>query len=107
MLALKASFEDKDIWAESEIIGQSGSYIIIEVDSPPACEYTDLTESNEQFLQRVFDGKFGKTMTYLEFVQIRSLLDELGDYGREAGSLNELKLRKEITDIQLALIEGS
>ena len=93
---------------ESEmIIGQIGvtDTVVLETDSIPAYSYEDLTDTDIRFTQRVFDGKFGTEVTYAELVYIRSLLEELGDYGKEAGSLSELELRKEITDIQLAMVE--
>ncbi len=105
MLAVKASMLNIE---SGTVIGQIGmsNTVVVEVDSTPSFEHEDITESSIKFTQRAFDGKFGIEMTYTELVHIRDLLDELGDYGREAGSLSELELRKEITDIQLALVEG-
>ncbi len=105
MLAVKASMLNVE---SGTVIGQIGmsNTVVVEVDSTPSFGHEDITESDIKFTQRVFDGKFGTEMTYLELVYIRDLLDELGDYGRDAGSLSELELRKEITDIQLALVEG-
>lgn len=97
---------DRAGWT-GESIGQKLGKVIIESETPPTCAYTDITETNDVFTQRVFDGKFGAWVTYAELCYIRGLLNELGDYGKAAGSLSELETRKEITDIQIALVEGN
>ena len=106
MLAFIVSYKDKNDWIGSGIIGQTGDKLVIEAPAIPTCDHEEITDIRSRFTQRVFDGKFGTEITYSELVYIRGLLDELGEYGKEAASLSELKVRKEITDIQLALVEA-
>lgn len=108
MIAYQTTLSDwRSHFAGAPLLGQSGGAVVIEIDSlPPGAEGTAL--SNDALItQRVFPGRFGAQITYAGLNEIRRLLEELGEYGYAAGSLSELKLRKEITDIQLALVEGS
>ncbi len=102
MMAIKTRAEN---WTSEFLLGQIGAMVVLEVETLPT--YTHIVIHDETFTQRCVPGKFGESLTYAELNEIRTLLEELGDYGQAAGSVSELKLRKEITDIQLALVEGS
>ena len=45
-------------------------------------------------------------MSVEEIAEARGIISVLGEYGNRANTLNELRLMNEITEIQLALVNG-
>ena len=43
-------------------------------------------------------------MTIADIQEAKALIEELGDYAKEASSLNELRLMKQATDAEMALV---
>jgi len=82
-------------------IGQMGNdKVVIESDIPPTCEHMDITDKGTCFNQGVFDGKYGKAMTYATFCSIRIMLDVYG----QANSYEEL-LQNKVDALEEALAE--
>lgn len=86
------------------VIGQLGSKLVIEVEALPACAYQEANTFLGSVEQRCLPAKIGNRMTIADIQEARSLLEELGDFAKDAKSLNELRLMKQVTDAELALV---
>ena len=110
MLAVVIELKDSNPYA---IIGTYDGLVVAAVDSIDALSgitYQDISEDNTvAFNQIVFDKKYGETMTYQTFTEIKGLIDALGDDAAGAGSVAELIYRKRqqdyITSLELALVD--
>ena len=87
-----------------KLIGQMGTKLVFEVEAFPSCAYKSGADYTGMVSQRCLPGKLGDMMTIADIQEAKALIEEMGDYAKEARSLNELKLMKQATDAELALV---
>ncbi|MEX1308615.1 MAG: hypothetical protein AB1Z19_08810 [Eubacteriales bacterium] len=97
---------DMKYWSNvsGQLIGQKGSTMVMEVETLPNCVYQIAENLNKKVQQRCLPGTFKGCYSIAEILEARALLEEMGDYAKKATSLNELKLMKQATDAELALV---
>ncbi len=86
------------------LIGQTGSKMVVETDTLPMCSYQDASLFGQKVEQRCLPAKLGRLFTIVEIQEARVLLEELGEFAEDAQTLNELRLMKQVTDAELALV---
>lgn len=87
-----------------QLIGQIGTKLVFEVEIFPSCSYKNGADYTGMVSQRCLPGKIGDMMTIDDIQEAKALIEEMGDYAKEASSLNELRLIKQATDAELALV---
>ena len=90
--------------ASGILIGQFGSKIVLETEQLPACSYEDASNVSVKVAQRCLPAKLGSLFTVAEIQEAKAIIEELGDFSKEAETLNELRLMKQVTDAELALV---
>ena len=86
------------------MLGQYGSKLVIEVETLPSCPYQDASALDIKMEQRCLPAKLGKEFNLSQIDEARSIITELGDFAKKAETLNELRLMKQVTDAELALV---
>lgn len=89
---------------DGSLLGQYGSKVIMEVESLPTCPYQDASTFTSKVSQRCLPGQLGDMFAITEIQEAKALIEELGDFSKEAETLNELRLMKQVTDAELALV---
>ena len=87
-----------------KLIAQMGAKLVFEVEVFPPCFYQNGSDYTGMVSQRCLPGSIGNMMTIADIQEAKALIEEMGDYAKEAESLNELKLMKQATDAELALV---
>jgi GH24 family phage-related lysozyme (muramidase) len=90
--------------ASGKLIGQMGNKLVLEVETLPNCPYRDANGFTNVVSQRCLPGNIGNMMTIADIQEAKALIEEMGDYAKTAQSLNELRLMKQATDAELALV---
>lgn len=90
--------------AGGQLLGQFGSKVVLKVADYPSCQYENAEGLNIKIKQRCLPGKLGEELSLQEITEALVLIEDLGDYSNEAETLNELRIMKQLTDAEMAIV---
>ena len=88
-----------------KLIAQTGDKLVFEVEALPTCSFSDASSFTGMVHQRCLPGGFEERMTIADIQEAKALIEALGDFAKQAKRLGELKLMKQVTDAEMALVD--